>query len=731
MKWRKMKTADASGVKAPTVVTAIQPVTASPVEGVAAAPPPILAEGGSETGKSGKGGVVAASSPPLPPLPPLVRPVPKNSGDGATAASIKPSPRGNTVAVDLESQVGQRPVYFPKPELNPVIKALIEGGGYLSDLGKGMHAITCTKMQEHGAERGSQTIYMVPNGKFPDGHLLCQHDHEEGVTLNHLLAHLGVRYTAARHRSRIRFLPGELPAVIRAIETELAKLDRFYHMQGTLVSVELDANGNRVVTPVAEQMLTQVLASCIDFEKYDRRTTEVTPCDPHPRYVNMLLNQRHYEILPQLNGIARQPYFLQSLSGNTVLCVKEGYNASSGLLGAFHGQDYALPEPTMANALEALGLLLDLISEFHFVSPIDRAVALSAMFTGVFRAGIGLAPGFHVRAPVFASGKSLLCQLIGLFAGPQSNQKISYPVSSEEATKVILSALLGAPAVIEFDDMTQDWIPHGVINRLFTSEWITDRILGVSRMATVSTRVLVLGSGNNVGPVRDLSRRVLICDLDPRCDNPAALSYSKDPVDMVRMNRAKYVSAVLTVVQAWFAAGAPKAAVPTIASFGGEWTDYCRAPLIWLGQADPVQAFFEQLRKDPDVEILRRLLTQWNRAFGGDPKSMRDAMNELIKHPDLHDAIAEYPVMERGEVNRQKFGWILKRNANRMVDGLMFERVDASERTAWRVVKAGGAVPSASVNHANDDGAAIASYPSHVQLNTTKTLNLGAQNVKQ
>jgi hypothetical protein len=50
---------------------------------------------------------------------------------------------------------------------------------------------------------------------------------------------------------------------------------------------------------------------------------------------------------------------------------------------------------------------------------------------------------------------------IGAFAGPAGNAKVSYPTTSEEATKVILSLLLTSPAVIEFDDMDTDWIPHG------------------------------------------------------------------------------------------------------------------------------------------------------------------------------------------------------------------------------------------------------------------------------
>jgi hypothetical protein len=197
-------------------------------------------------------------------------------------------------------------------------------------------------------------------------------------------------------------------------------------------------------------------------------------------------------------------------------------------------------------------------SEFHFVAAADKAAALAAIFTAVVRPTLPYAPAFHVHAPVFGSGKTYLCELIGAFAGPGRNAKVSYPTTSEEATKVILSLLLTSPAVIEFDDMDTDWIPHGTIKRMLTAEYITGRILGVSKTATVSTRTLFLGSGNNVGPIRDLLRRVLTIHIDPRCATPATMSYKGFPVDKVRQNRGVYVMAVLTIIRAWRAAGSPR-----------------------------------------------------------------------------------------------------------------------------------------------------------------------------
>jgi len=279
---------------------------------------------------------------------------------------------------------------------------------------------------------------------------------------------------------------------------------------------------------------------------------------------------------------------------------------------------------------------------------------------------------------------------------------MSYPKTSEEASKVILSALLEGPAVVEFDDMDSDWLPHGVINRMLTSTHMTERILGSSKVATVSTCTVFLGSGNNVGPIRDLVRRVITITLDPQCATPATLQYQGDPLATVRKNRAELVCAVLTIVRAWQLAGSPKSNVPNIASYGGAWSNYCRHPLIWLGLPDPATALFEQLKNDPDREALGKLLGEWHRRFESTPTTVRKVVakaqalaidnslggNGNAGDHDLLDAICEFPVAERGVINTSKFGWLLKRNALRIVDGLRFEEAQADGRKAWRVVNA-------------------------------------------
>ena len=173
----------------------------------------------------------------------------------------------------------------------------------------------------------------------------------------------------------------------------------------------------------------------------------------------------------------------------------------------------------------ALAALNDLLAEFSFASTSDLAAALAAMLTAAVRPSLAHAPMFHVRAPMVGSGKSYLCELITAFATPQRGTPTTFPSDDEECRKMLLAELLRAPAVIEFDNLTSDLLAHKSLCTALTSEFISGRILGVSKTATVGTRVLFLSSGNNVGPVQDMTRRCLTICLNPSCETPAARTF--------------------------------------------------------------------------------------------------------------------------------------------------------------------------------------------------------------
>jgi hypothetical protein len=565
------------------------------------------------------------------------------------------------------------------------VSALKARGLYKTPLGSGKHDVSCPWMQEHNDGLDTGAAYFVPDELYPLGGFCCQHSHREKFHIRQLLEFLGIRNAEARHKPLIRVVAGDLHRVVDAAEKELANRGRHYQSGGLIVSVSTNpTTGDPSIVPTSAPALTRELSVTATWENYGGREKGWLRCDPPTKHTTILYDSQSFRHLPPLAGVVRQPYFRES---DGVLITHAGYDKTSQRFGVFDAREFVIPEPTPEAARAALALLEELLDEFHFVVRTDKAAALSAIFTAVVRPSLPYAPGFHVKAPVFGSGKTYLCELIGAFAGPAGNAKVSYPTTSEEATKVILALLLTSPAVIEFDDMDTDWIPHGTIKRMLTAEQITDRILGVSKIATVSTRTLFLGSGNNVGPIRDLLRRVLTIHIDPRCATPATMTYKAFPVDKVRSHRGVYVAAVLTIILAHRKIGSPKADIDSIVTFGGPWSDYCRHPLMWLGYPDPATALLEQVRHDPDGDALSGLLTEWYSEFGSTATTVRKAVERAQNgHADLLDAMREFPVEDKDSINRSKLGWLLKKNANRIVGGFVFQHATADGRVAWRVV---------------------------------------------
>lgn len=170
---------------------------------------------------------------------------------------------------------------------------------------------------------------------------------------------------------------------------------------------------------------------------------------------------------------------------------------------------------------------------------------------------------------------------------------------------------------------------------------------------------------------------------------PAARSFTRpDLVRDVLRERGRYVSAALTLVRAWIVAGRPMAECKSLAGFS-DWSALCRQPLLWLGLADATASVFKAMAEDPDRQTLGRLLTGWQAAFGKTAAMVRDAVKQAS---DFHDEHAELREVlrdiaeERGEINRRKLGWWIRRHAGRIVDGRRFVRASGNRSAeAWQV----------------------------------------------
>lgn len=577
-------------------------------------------------------------------------------------------------------------VYVPRASENPVIAALQKSGFYKQPLGDGRHDITCPWVHEHTDQVDHGTAYFEPNDFYHIGGFKCQHSHGAEKRLGALLEFLQVPMAAARMKPTIRTAAGELHRIVDRMENELATTGRHYQRGGAIATISTaPATSESVIQTVSAPALTRALSAACLWERYDARSNEYVRSDPPTRHCAVLFDSQNYPHLLSLVGIARQPYLRPS--GDVVATA--GYDSESCLFGVFDTRKFIIPKsPTKADALAALKRLSDLLSEFYFSDEYDRAAALSLMLTAAIRTSLPHAPMIHVKAHVMGSGKSFLCKIATAIATPAPSSPVSFPENEEECGKLLLSMLLKSPAVIEFDDLSGDILPFAKLKTAITDESVSGRILGQTKEITVSTRTLILSSGNNVGAIRDMCRRVLTINIDPMCETPATRTFKRPHLlAEVKANRGQHISDCLTIVRAWHLAGRPESDIPPIASFT-DWSGFCRQSLVWLGLPDPAAKMFEQMSDDPDAELLGRFMQAWQGEFCTSPAMVRDLVSNVEQRPssELAHVVREIAEERGGQISRERLGRWIKRHEGRFIGNLrLVPEKNSRNSKAWRV----------------------------------------------
>lgn len=482
---------------------------------------------------------------------------------------------------------------------------------------------------------------------------------------------------------------GELDKIVAICELELADTGEYFHSFGQIVRIAYDPFlGEKFITPVTRAAITRCLDRQISWRRIkkisDGPAQEVV-LDPPTKYIALLHETGIYPHLPHLIGIARQPFFR---ADNTLMNIA-GYDLQTAYFGAYKALDFSVPEtPSRQDAMTALKVITSLLDEFAFAAPCDKVAAIAAILTAATRISISTAPMIHVSAHQIATGKSYLTSIFSAFASATSPSAVAFPTSEEECQKLLLATLMRSPPTIIFDNLTTDILAFKSLCSATTEESLTGRILGVSKVASVSTKTLLLSSGNNVGPVKDMTRRCLTIKLDPKVEIPATRNFASDPLELIRRNRAYYVSLALTIVRAWFVNDCPITKCKPLNSYG-EWTKYVRQPLLWLGLTDPAERIFTQLTEDPDREQLGRLLLAWKGVFMDSHTSIRELVDKsssiALGADELREVIGEI-ALERSEINRKRLGRWIARHQGQIVDGMRFDRgPSASGVERWRV----------------------------------------------
>ena len=191
-----------------------------------------------------------------------------------------------------------------------------------------------------------------------------------------------------------------------------------------------------------------------------------------------------------------------------------------------------------------------------------------------------------------------------------------------------------------------------------------------------------------------MTRRAIVCSLDAGVERPELRDFPFDPIDRVLAHRGTYVAAAITIARAYRIAGRPNVC-PSIGSYG-EWTDAVRAPLIWLGEADPVESMDALREENPELAPIRELFAHWLDAM---PVHAHHAAAQIIdvackpdrnggfEHPEFRDLILRI-AGDRGQPSSKSFGrWLTKINGRVVDNKRLIMNSDAKRGNRYKLVK--------------------------------------------
>jgi hypothetical protein len=448
--------------------------------------------------------------------------------------------------------------------------------------------------------------------------------------------------------------------------------------------------GLRTVT-IRHHHLTERLCRAANFKRHDARSGEWLRINPPEQVAMAYLERVGQWRLPVLTAVASAP----TLRPDGSVLDTPGYDAATGILYDPGGVEFPpVPaEPTRDDALAALELLREPLAEFPFTGPGSRAVALSMQLTAMVRRSIDHAPLHGASSPTAGSGKSKLVDMASILATGHEAPVLAPGADPEEQEKRLGSSLLAGDAMISFDNCEEP-LGNPLLAQALTQTILSIRILGRSENPKVPNVALLCATGINLVLAGDLTRRSLLCSLDPGVERPELRTFRDplDPVARVRRDRPGLVVAALTLMRAHVLAGRPSP-LPPLGGFE-QWCRLVREALVWLGEGDPCVTMEDLREVDPAAGDLAAVMAQWEEHIGVHNTATTAKMIQVAterghydesRRPEFRDALLS--IAGAGQtVNSRRLGRWMLRQQNRILGGRRFVRDGVADGVVrWRL----------------------------------------------
>jgi len=513
--------------------------------------------------------------------------------------------------------------------------------------------------------------------------------------------------TATRPVVQVR--PGTLPSVVDQAERHLIDADADIFQRGSLVVRPVQdciptLSGKQIIgtrlVPVTIHHLIERFSRVVDFQRQNNSGAWFS-VDCPKQIADVYLAREGGWNLPVLARVVNAP----TLRVDGSLLQEPGYDDASGLLFDPQGVTFPLvpSQPGFLDAVQAAIDLLKLLKTFPFVDDASRAVALSAILTSLIRPSLAAAPLHAFTAPVRGSGKSLLVDIASIITSGHEASVIAQGHTAEEFEKRLGACFLAGDAIVAIDNCERP-LEGELLCQVLTQLRVTIRVLGLSRNVVTPTNASLFATGNNLQIKGDLTRRTIVCALDPRCERPELRSFEANPLDVIRQDRPRYVAAALTLLRYAASSQLPPWAMPNpLGSFEG-WSRWVRAAVIIATGADPCATMERIQAQDPEAERLVAVMHEWQAIIGDRYVTTSEVIDIATKQRPtssveekrfVHDTSREALLAvagNGGNIDGRRLGAWLGHNKDRIVGGKKIEMgpmLNGINR--WQVVPADGA----------------------------------------
>lgn len=321
---------------------------------------------------------------------------------------------------------------------------------------------------------------------------------------------------------------------------------------GRPTRIRADEYERPIVEPCDAEHIRVAAADTCRFMRYSEKSG-LSPTVVSLDIMRAILAARSWPF-PSLLGITEAPI----LRPDGVFVTDAGYEPQTKLYHWSTSTYAAISSlPSRSEVANAVQIIDDILADFPFDKPADRANTWGLLLTPLVRSIIdGQVPMALLDAPEPGTGKGLLAQVYTTIATGRPATMQPLPDNGEELDKRITALLLSGATNIVFDNVDGTINSHVLAAALTADTW-GGRLLGQSVKIEVPNRATWLATGNNIDVGGDLARRCYRIRLDARQARPWERDGFRHPdlLGYVKRNRADVLGALCTIIRSWWCNG--------------------------------------------------------------------------------------------------------------------------------------------------------------------------------